>query len=369
MAGDSIEQAQLALEEVTSTLRFGDTFNIIKFGSHHEALYNKPKIVNRKTLQEARKYVLGINADMGGTQLGDALYTAYESIEQADILLITDGQVWGLDKLVAEAMDSGFRVFSVGVGSAVSEQLVRELALKTGGACELASPNEDMADVIVRQYDRIFQPPVKSIDITWPGKVIKQVPDKIASAFAGDTLHVFAELGSSTEEAIEVDVNYSTISINLTVLKSNVADDRLLNRIPMMYAAEQVESLSKDEATEMAVQHGLISKYTSYSLVCDDMKIEGADIPELVTIPNEVPAGWGGAGSVVRACVSNSLSVCESGSGYQVDYLDIPAFLRRQSEDQPKFRLLSRFAEKLNSYYQRRSGVDLHHDTIQDLRN
>ena len=38
------------------------------------------------------------------------------------------------------------RLFTVGVGSSVLEAFVQTLALSTGGACELLSPHEEMAE-------------------------------------------------------------------------------------------------------------------------------------------------------------------------------------------------------------------------------
>ena len=65
-------------------------------------------------------------------------------------MLITDGEVWDWEKVTAMAAKSGYRFFTVGVGSSVSEAFVRTLADVTGGACELVSPHEDMAEKIVR---------------------------------------------------------------------------------------------------------------------------------------------------------------------------------------------------------------------------
>ena len=62
--------------------------------------------------------------------------------ESADVFLVTDGEVSDWETVVDEAKKSGHRIFTVGVGSAVSEAFVRELAAGTGGECELVSPRE-----------------------------------------------------------------------------------------------------------------------------------------------------------------------------------------------------------------------------------
>lgn len=94
---------------------------------------------------------------MGGTEIAAALRAAYritgepgiagEPGMDRDLLLITDGEVWDTKQPVAEARRSGYRIFTVGVGSAVAEAFVRELAAATGGACELVAPRQDAMKV------------------------------------------------------------------------------------------------------------------------------------------------------------------------------------------------------------------------------
>ena len=100
-----------------------------------------------------------------------------KEFQTTDILLITDGEVWDTEaSIIEEAQRSRHRIFTVGVGSAVSESFVRDLAEKTSGACELVSPRENMANRIVRHFQRINQPDFKSIEIEWPEGLVRQYP-------------------------------------------------------------------------------------------------------------------------------------------------------------------------------------------------
>ena len=56
----------------------------------------------------------------------------------------------------------------MGVGSAVSEAFVRELAVGTGGECELVSPREGMADRVVRHFERMRSPRAKRVAVAGP---------------------------------------------------------------------------------------------------------------------------------------------------------------------------------------------------------
>ncbi len=86
----------------------------------------------------------------------EASYRAGETADgEADLLLITDGELWEQEPVLERAKTSGHRIFTVGVGSAVSEGFVRRIAEITGGCCELVSPRESMAEHIVTHYKRI----------------------------------------------------------------------------------------------------------------------------------------------------------------------------------------------------------------------
>ena len=150
MSGDSIEQVRIAGERILDSLRPGDLFDIVAFGTGHRALFGRAMPASPANVARAREFVRDLDADLGGTEIESALRAAYgidgEPGMPRDLLLITDGEVWDTDAAIAEARASGHRIFTVGVGSAVAEPFVRALALATGGACELVAPREDMAE-------------------------------------------------------------------------------------------------------------------------------------------------------------------------------------------------------------------------------
>lgn len=69
---------------------------------------------------------------MGGTEIGQAVAAAVKNPGSGkiskELLLITDGEVWEWEKVTSLAAKSGFRFFTVGVGSSVSEAFVQSLA-------------------------------------------------------------------------------------------------------------------------------------------------------------------------------------------------------------------------------------------------
>ena len=210
MGGDSAAQARVALERILDGLREGDLFEIIAFGSNWHALFDRETVVTETTLARARRFVRTLDADMGGTEIGAALDAAYAvrgaSGALRDLLLITDGEVWDSAAVIARARESGHRIFTVGVGSAVAEALVQGLAEATGGACELVTPREDMADRIHRHFQRMYAPRIRSAGVRWPAPPESRLPQSIETVYGGDTVHAFAWFAEKPEGTASLEV-------------------------------------------------------------------------------------------------------------------------------------------------------------------
>jgi Ca-activated chloride channel family protein len=136
MSGDSIAQARRALEGILDTLDPSDRFTIITFGSTTQTLWETLAACTPANREAAKRFASTVNSNMGGTEIQGALAAAYRALKNAEvgeILLVTDGEVSSWQPVVKQAKDSGHRIFTVGVGNAVSESFVRQLASETGG--------------------------------------------------------------------------------------------------------------------------------------------------------------------------------------------------------------------------------------------
>ena len=332
MAGVSIAQTRQALLAILDRLQPADRFNLIAFGTEARAFFGGLHPANASGLAQARALVAGLDADMGGTELGVALQRAYRQSangQPLDLLLITDGEVWGVDKLIAEAKRSGCRLFTVGVGAAVAEELVRGLAEATGGACERVHPNEDMADRIVRHFERIRAPRAEAT-VHWPVEPSRRLPESVERVFNGDTLHLLAWLpqppaGPATLTLTLNDGHAFSQRVPLEPWPSAETDD-ILARVG---AARRIAAgLPAPEATALAVDYQLVTPHTHFLMVDVRADADKAKaLPELRPVAHRLAAGWGG---MDRAEITGR-NVCADS-----DYLDldIPAFLRR-SPDSP----------------------------------
>ncbi len=313
MAGDSIGQAKEALQEILTMLTPDDYFNLIRFGSSPDPLFQKPVAASTRNIKRAETVIAEMNASMGGTEIGSALDMAYRSPQakeglKQDILLITDGEVWDGDgDLIKTAQASGCRLFTVGVGSAVSEAWLRDLAEQTGGACELVSPKEDMARRIVRQFQRAGQLCVDSVDIEWPEGLVRQHPETIDEMFLGDTLHVWGWFREPPSAPVKLamafkDGQEAAQTVDLWLEQDEAArESDSLSRVALH---DQLPGMDSEVASREALRYRLVTEWTSYVLVHEreeSQKAEGC--PELRQVPHTLAAGWGGMGSVRASSV------------------------------------------------------------------
>lgn len=298
MSGAGIAQARKAALAILDQLRPEDHVGFTLFGDAPEHLFKTLVPCDAQTLEIARRRLAGLNADKGGTETAAALRAAYRlsgkpRVRFADwvsetcpgsrpaVLLITDGEIWDCEALIEEARQSGHRVFTVGVGTAVAAGFVRELAVATGGACELVAPQEGMAERVLVQFHRLRQPSVAPLELAW-GTAPLWRTDLPATLFAGDTVNVFAGFDSSEP---------SCLRWTGGATGSAVAVPADLPDIPRLAARARIDAASDTaERLALALRYQLLTDETNFLVVAErDAKAE--ELPELVKVPQMQPAG------------------------------------------------------------------------------
>jgi Ca-activated chloride channel family protein len=302
MQGISIQQAKIAVREIVEQMRDGDWFNIVRFGSRPEALFRKSMPCTAANKVTALELISAMNADMGGTEIGSALRLAYECAKEpdmkSDVLLITDGQTYDVVNLTSQAKQSGMRHFTVGVGTATAEDTLSALAAATGGASELVSPNENMAQAIVRHVKRSYAMPLTQAQITWPGAAIDRTPEEVRHAFSGDTLHLFARFKEKPrgEARVRFAFGEQVWSREVRLLPySDASEDSALDELQLarLCAARRIKDAGEDEKKSLGIAYQMQTEQTSYVLVAKrEHKDESVAGPLLRPVPQMLKAGF-----------------------------------------------------------------------------
>lgn len=305
MSGDSIAQARAAVLRLLDGLAPEDWVSVSAFGTRHEHQRNGFACAGAAHLEACRRWARALDATMGGTNMRSALRSVFELGDErsrdADVILITDGEVWETDEIVATAREFDQRVFAVGVGSSPAESLLATLADATVGAAEFVSPNESIEAATLRLAERTRQPRARDIRIAWPAQPDWQ-PNLPGTLFGGQTLHAIARFGQRpTGEVTLRWADDEARSLALALEGASVAAPEA-DGPARIAAGLAVATQPKNERAVFAERYQLVTADTSMVLVLERAEAEKAEgLPRTVKVKQMLAAGWGGVGSVVDA--------------------------------------------------------------------
>ncbi|CAF3098121.1 unnamed protein product [Rotaria sp. Silwood2] len=175
-------------------------FNIIRFGSTHQALFHEiTAICNEKNAQQAEQLTNQLQADLGGTELLKPLqwveqHSPGES-RARQIFLLTDGEISNVNEVLdlCRSMATSTRIFSFGLGHSPSRSLVKGLARATNGRFIFIPPNSSVDIHIGEQLQKALQLSITNIQVKWNlGTTVMNAPIKIPPVYANDRLISYA---------------------------------------------------------------------------------------------------------------------------------------------------------------------------------
>jgi Ca-activated chloride channel family protein len=254
-----------------------DRFTVITFGSTTHMLWEAPAACTPLNREEAKRFAKNIHANMGGTEIGEALAAAYRVLESAgtgDILLVTDGEVSSWQQIVKQAKLSGHRIFAVGVGNAVSESFVRQLASETEAECELVAPREDMAERIIRHFERIRSPRAKRVNVCWPEGAGEVAPSTMQALFEGDTVLSFARFdGSIAKDSLSLEAEMETgekLREELPISRMSFsANTEEISTVARLTALARLKEGEAGRALQTALRYRLLTQQTNWIAVVE----------------------------------------------------------------------------------------------------
>jgi Ca-activated chloride channel homolog len=319
MQGDSIEQAKDCLNWLFGQLNNTDQVSFTRFGStvHHDHSELKPcTLIYRQLLKASSRR---LNADLGGTEIDGALKEVIaiesgstEESKNTVILLITDGEVWNIEEIIATVRSSGQRIYALGVGSAPSESLLKDMADVTGGASEMVTPRESMQKAVERLLIKIRQTQAIEHEVACEAPIVWQ-SKSAGHAAAGSSLMSWTQINTQGTALDELEVVQTVYPNGKTTPCPVIWEESLdLSRIA---AALRLNDITKAKERErLAVEYQLVTSETNLILVHERAENEKADdMPELHKVKPMLAAGWSGNGVAAYRRAAPSLQVMRSG--------------------------------------------------------
>nr|CAH8830082.1 unnamed protein product [Trichobilharzia regenti] len=238
MQGDNISYAKTSLLLFLKSLPVKCRFQIIGFGSHFDSLFPEPRDYSEESLNQALKYQEALDADMGGTEVYNALKSALNSSTSGEgcfkqIIFLTDGDVNNADEVIGLVrMNSRkARVFAIGLGEGASTGLVKGVARAGNGTAAFVRDNSQLHSTVMRILTDALQPEADNVSIEWklteklpdgketPIGEIVTVPKQIAPLFSGHFVTYFGYFKSDKLSTVggQVNLNYSLLGEKKTL--------------------------------------------------------------------------------------------------------------------------------------------------------
>ncbi|CAG8550347.1 46342_t:CDS:2 [Gigaspora margarita] len=186
MNGDPIKKAAQALELFLRSLPEDSYFNVVSFGSTYDSLFPKSQPNSQSTISTALSLAQNMEANYGGTEIYQCLKWVFENKRNdmpTAVFLLTDGSVWNVDQIaelirskVKESKD--LRLFSLGIGSNVSHNLVEAAARAGKGYAQFVTDcNDGFEKKIIGFLKNSLRPPIKDYKINWTEYEVMEVED------------------------------------------------------------------------------------------------------------------------------------------------------------------------------------------------
>ncbi len=313
MDGSSIKEAVKALQLCLRSLNEGDIFQVICFGSSFRQLFKKPLVFNQSSLEAATREIAAIRADMGGTEILQALEAAVKSfsLEYSSIILFTDGAVGNEDEVIgfAAGHKSRCRIFTFGIDNGASHNMIMNVARASGGMAEFVFEGERIEPKVLNQFRRLSTPALNNIRMDWGASDIETATANPPAIFSGDVVRFAARCRPDgiSNSAVKLTAQYNNIDLGWS--SASMADSP--TQIPALWWAKQrIQELERGEVDagsrqqrrsakktnseiiKISKSYGIISSLTSLVGIEErnaETKNDGK--PELRRIPVMIPAG------------------------------------------------------------------------------
>lgn len=323
--GNPLKQCKALMEQFINGLNPDDTFTIIDFASITTQLSPKPLENNANNRKKAFKYIKRLEAN-GGTYLMPGIQTAINYPPASDgrlrsIVLLTDGYIGNDEEILAQVQQKlkrGNRLYSFGVGSSVNRYLLNRIAELGRGTSQIVRYDEDPKTIADQFFKQINNPVLTNIELQWLGNTEKPIiyPSILPDLFAEQPLVIFGRLPSNTTGSLLIKgIAAGNQPFEQTFNLSDITSDNN-PAIAQLWARMKIKDLSKEmlkfetsegveEITQTALSYQLLSKYTAFVAVCDDIRVDPHEQQMTMNVPVEMPEGVSYESVVAASAISS----------------------------------------------------------------
>lgn len=308
--GAPIAQSQALMRRFLATLNPDDTFAIIDFANSAQRLSDRPLANTAANRRRALAYVDALTAN-GGTNLDQGINAVLNFPPAAQerlrsVVLLTDGYIGNDTEIIGTVrsrLPEGTRLYSFGVGSSVNRFLIDRLAEVGRGLARVVRPDDPVEPVIADFLTRINNPVLTRIQVRWEGAgaAPELYPQPLPDLFTAQPLQVFGRKGDRAG---------GTLVITGVAAGGQPFEQRVpvtFNRdgnpaIAHLWGRQRIKSLMTEMAggevqslvdaiTATALDYRLLSQYTAFVAVSEEVRVDPDGTSRRVEVPVEIPDG------------------------------------------------------------------------------
>jgi Ca-activated chloride channel homolog len=308
-SGAPLQQCQVLLRQFINGLNPADTFSILDFSESVRRLSQQPLPNTAENRQRAIAYINKLRAS-GGTEMLGGIRAAIDfpapSGRLRTVVFLSDGYIGNENQIFAEVqqhLKSGNRLYSFGAGSSVNRFLLDRIAEIGRGISRIVRHDEPVNEFVEKFFRQINNPVLINLEITWQGEGESPViyPSVAPDLFAEQPLVLFGKKGDRKAGKLQIkgvsaggnhyiqtyEMNFNeTVNPAVAQLWGRHRIKDLMNQMVQYETKVGVETV-----TETALTYQLLSQYTAFVAVSDDVRVEPGTESIAMNVPVAMPEG------------------------------------------------------------------------------
>jgi Ca-activated chloride channel family protein len=298
MQGAPIEQARKAIGACLGALSEEDRFGLLAFDDRVEHFRAELVAGSMRHRDLARDFLSQVHA-RGGTELAQAIAAAAAMLGgDGDILVMTDGQVFATEQVLAQARATHVRIHCLGIGSASQDRFLALLARETGGVSRFLTPSERVDLPAVDLFASVGRPVASAVRVTTDGMpeavIAPQPPEAV---FAGSPLVIFGEAAGGADGRLLIEWSAGKLDVPVPASDSPIGETlRLVQGARMISDLEARITSHKREADRiddrlqaLSEALGLASRRMALVAVVERAGDRPGEVPKTVVVPVGMP--------------------------------------------------------------------------------
>ncbi|NJL22500.1 MAG: after-VIT domain-containing protein [Leptolyngbyaceae cyanobacterium SM1_3_5] len=307
-AGAPLMQCQALMRQFIHGLNPDDTFSIVDFSNTTRQLAPVPLANTAANRSQAIGYIDRLSAN-GGTEMlrGIQAVLNFPIVEPGrvrSIVLLTDGYIGNEVEILATVqrqLQPGNRLHSFGAGSSVNRFLLNRIAEIGGGTSRIIRTDEPADQVVEAFFRQINHPVLTNIQLRWEGSgeapaIYPATPPDLfveqplvllgrkGDAISG-RLHITGTAASGDRYRQSFDLHFDSAG--------NPAVAQLWGRARIKQLTNQMvggdTKAGVEAVTDTALAYQLLSQYTAFVAVSDDVRSNLDPQFVSVQVPVEMP--------------------------------------------------------------------------------